>query len=248
LLLREMTTGFGPVQPPEVADEAQASAAARKLLDDGVDGIKVYAMTRPQFAMTEETIAAAATEAHRRGKVVFAHPTLGTGLSRAVRAGADVIVHTTPLSGPWDEPTLTLMKDKGVALLPTLKLWRYETRDAPASRQQFLTDNGVAQLRSWLGVGGTVLFGTDVGYMQDYDTSEELALMGKAGMDHRQILASLTSAPAQRFGDAKRLGKLTKGFLGDVVVMRGNPADSVEAFSAIAYTVRDGRVIYRSVD
>ena len=78
------------------------------------------------------------------------------------------------------------MKEKGVALIPTLKLWHSELRHDRLSAQQSFIDNGVAQLRAWLGVGGTVLFGTDVGYMDDYTTAQEYELMAKAGMTHRQ--------------------------------------------------------------
>jgi imidazolonepropionase-like amidohydrolase len=237
-VLPEMVgAAFGPVQIAEVASAAEAGAAANKLIENGADGVKVYAMTYPQFALSEETMAAAAAEAHRHGKPVFAHPTLAKGLLSAVRGGANVIAHTTPLSGPWNDAALNAMKDKGVAVIPTLKLWRYVG-------MQRLVDPAAAQIKAWIDVGGDVLFGTDVGYMQDYDTAEEFEYMAKAGMDYRQILASLTTAPSQRFGEAQKLGKLASGLLGDVVVMRGNPAESIEAFSAIAYTIREGKVIF----
>jgi hypothetical protein len=47
---------------------------------------------------TESAIhdAAAAGEAHRRGKPAFVHPSSREGLMAAVRGGADVIVHTGP--------------------------------------------------------------------------------------------------------------------------------------------------------
>ncbi|HTE39552.1 MAG TPA: amidohydrolase family protein, partial [Steroidobacteraceae bacterium] len=237
---------FGPVEEAEVADAHDARAATKKLLDSGVDGIKMYAMTYPQFAMAEETMAAAVDEAHGRGKLVFAHPTLAAGLLRAVNAGADVIVHTTPITGPWNDTLLDAMKSKDVSVIPTLKLWRYETRDAPPALQRNLTNNGIAQLKAWVGKGGTVLFGTDVGYMLDYDTSEEFKYMADAGMDHRQMLASLTTAPALRFGDGQRLGKAAVGLIGDLVVLKGNPAQSIDAFTAVEYTIRDGRVIYQA--
>ena len=100
-------------------------------------------------------------------------------------------------------------------------------------------------MRSWVGFGGTVLFGTDVGYMHDYDTTAEYELMAQAGMDVRQILASLTTAPAERFGDSKRVGRIAPGFAADLAVLDGDPAEDVRAFAAVHYTVRDGKVIYK---
>src|SRR3954453_19020145 len=53
---------------PEIADAAQAAAAARRHLDAGADGIKLFA---PQ---PQSVIEAAVAEAHRDGKPVFLHP------------------------------------------------------------------------------------------------------------------------------------------------------------------------------
>ena len=42
--------------------------------------------------------------------------------------------------------------------------------------------------------------------MTIYDPTPEYVLMAKAGMTFPQILASLTTAPAERFADSARLG------------------------------------------
>ena len=43
-------------------------------------------------------------------------------------------------------------------------------------------DSGVAQTAEYLRAGGEILFGTDVGYMRDYDTAEEFEMLRRAGM------------------------------------------------------------------
>ncbi len=233
---------------PEVADAAEARAAARTLLDAGTDGIKLYAATwaPPIVVLPEEAIRAAADEAHRRGKRVFAHPSNREGLLAAVRGGADVVVHTAPNSGPWGEAILGEMKKAGIVLIPTLKLWKHELRhDRNSSRDAFV-GAGVAQLRAWLATGGRVLFGTDVGYMDEYDTSDEYAFMAEAGMTARQILASLTTTPSERFGESARRGRIAPGLAADLVVLDGDPSRDVRTFAAVRYTIRDGRVIYRA--
>jgi len=240
--------GFMRDPPVEVADAAQAQAAAKKLLDAGTDGIKLYAATwfPPFVSLTEDTIRAAAGEAHRRGKPVFAHPTSAAGLLASVRGGVDIIVHTTPQSGPWDETVLTAMKEKQVALIPTLKLWKYELRHDRASALDRFVTTGIGQLRAWLASGGTVLFGTDVGYMNDYDPSDEYAMMAQAGMTFRQILASLTTAPAERFGESSHRGRIAVGFAADLVVLGRDLSEEVRALAAVRYTLRDGKLIYQA--
>ena len=240
--------GFMRSPPPEVADASEALAASAKVLDRGVDGIKLYAATwfPPFVALPEDAVRAAVNEAHRRGKPAFAHPTSRAGLLAAVGGGVDILVHTTPQSGPWDETVLAAMKEKRVALIPTLKLWKYELRhDRTSFRERFVA-TGVGQLRSWLATGGAILFGTDVGYMNDYDPSEEYALMAEAGMTFRQILASLTTAPAERFGESSRLGRIAVGLAADLTVLNKDPSRNVRALADVWYTLRDGRLIYRA--
>jgi imidazolonepropionase-like amidohydrolase len=242
--------GFMTAPLPEVADATEALAASKKLLDAGTDGIKVYAATwfAPFVALPQSAIEAAAKEAHSRGKLVFAHPTNREGLLAAVRGGVDVVVHTTPQSGPWDETVMAEMKDRGVALIPTLKLWKYELRHDRTSARDKFVEAGVLQLRAWHAYGGVVLFGTDVGYMNDYDPSDEYALMAQAGLDFRQILASLTVTPADRFGESKQRGRIVPLLAADFVVLNQDPSRNVRAFADVRYTLRDGKVIHRASD
>jgi imidazolonepropionase-like amidohydrolase len=68
--------------------------------------------------------------------------------------------------------------------------------------------------------------------------------MSRAGLNFQQILASLTTNPAKRFGYAAQSGRIAKGMDGDLVVLRGDPADDVTSFSKVLYTIRLGKIIY----
>ena len=241
--------GLMTVQQPEVTDAAEALAASKKLLDRGTDGLKMYAAASfpPYATLPDEAIRAAVGEAHRRNKPVFAHPTSRDGLLAAVRGGVDVIAHTTPQAGgPWDEAVIAAMREAKVALIPTLKVWRDLLRHDRASLSERWTEINLGQLRAWLASGGVVLFGTDVGGAGDYDPGDEYALMAEAGMTFRQILVALTTAPAERFGESARLGRIAPGLAADIVVLNGDPARDVRAFAAVRYTIRDGKLIYQA--
>ena len=84
---------------------------------------------------------------------------------------------------------------------------------------------------------------SDVGYMTEYDPTEEFVYLQRAGLASAQILAMLTTAPADRFGRA-RTGRLAPGLAADVVVLDGDPALDVRAFAKVRTTIRDGRIIY----
>jgi imidazolonepropionase-like amidohydrolase len=239
--------GVMKLPAPEVADAAQAAAAARKLLDAGVDGIKIFASAPRGAALPETVFQAAADEAHRAGKPVFVHPNNAADVLAAVRGGVNIIAHTTPHSGPWSDSLVATMKERRVALTPTLTLWKYYMRHDRLSAQEKVTNTEVSQLRAWVAAGGTVLFGTDLGAVE-YDPTEEYALMAQAGMSFPQILASLTTAPAERFGDANKLGRIAAGFLADLAVFQQDPATNLRSLAHVKYTLRAGKIIYSATE
>ncbi len=231
---------------PEVADSVQAVAAAEKLLEDGVDGIKLFIKAGPsQAAFSAETIRAVAEEAHRCGKPVFAHPTTGDDVHKAIVNGVDIIAHTTPHSGPWDQAVFSKLRKRRTALTPTLALWKYFMRHDRLALQENITSTALEQLRSWSAAGGTVLFGTDLGAV-DYDPAEEYALMTRAGMSFSAILASLTTSPAEQFGESARLGRIAPGVQADLIVLRGDPSADIHALADVRQTLRNGRIIFDS--
>jgi imidazolonepropionase-like amidohydrolase len=227
---------------PVVATAAQAATAVRKLLDEGVDGIKLFLSSRRGSSLDSRTIEAAVKEAHRASKPVFAHPNSGVDVLTALRAGVDVIAHTTPHTGRWDHEIFEVIAERRVALTPTLHLWKSYARHDRASEQQTIVASELAQLRAWIDSGGTVLFGTDLGAV-DEDPSPEYALMHEAGMSFREILASLTTTPAEQFGG--RSGRIAEGFDADVVVLKRDPSADVTALSEVELTLRGGRVASR---
>ena len=245
------TMGFMPhdrILLPRVAEAAETADIARKLLDGGADGLKMYVAFpgRDGGVLPETVIQAMVKEGHSRGKPVFVHPTTTDGLMASIRAGVDVLAHTTPQSGPWSESVLAAMSQARVALIPTLSFWRWQIRHERISAADAVEENAIGQLRSWVAVGGEVLYGTDLGWVTEYDPTGEYVLMAKAGMTFPQILASLTTAPARRFGDSDRLGRIAPGLTADLTILRSDPTKDIRALSAVDYTIRDGKVIYRS--
>ena len=133
-----------------------------------------------------------------------------------------------------------------MALIPTLTLWPYELRKAGLTNDLIERVLGIAmaQTSAVADLGGELLFGTDVGYMTDYDPTDEFIFLRRAGLGAMQILAMLTTAPAARFG-RRGTGRIGPGMTADVVVLDGDPTLDVRAFAKVRMTMRDGRVIYR---
>ncbi|WP_161855290.1 amidohydrolase family protein [Bradyrhizobium sp. CCBAU 051011] len=234
------------LQLPMATTPEEAAQWARLYMQLGLDGIKlftgVYKGEGNPVVNMDVTIARAAIDvAHALGKPVFAHPQNSGGLEAVIAAGVDVMAHTTPQQRGYTPEQLARFKEQKVALSPTLSL--FSKVPAPPEVIARLVDNVVGQLKSFSENGGTVLFGTDVGYTQLYDTTLEYELMRRA-LSERQILASLTTNPAQYFKAAKK-GRVEKDFDADLVVLDGDPLADVTNLAKVAYTIRAGKVIYQ---
>jgi imidazolonepropionase-like amidohydrolase len=235
---------------PEVLSSAQAVERVRQQLHDGADGAKLFAGSVQQnsiLIMPLDLAKAAVTEAHRTGKPVFAHPANQQGIELCLQSGVDILAHTTPDGGPWDSSLIARLKAANVALIPTLALWHVESRGVPAADfEKGMKETALQQLRAYSEAGGQILFGTDVGYIDQFDTTEEFTWMSRAGLTFQQILASLTTNPAARFGDSAHRGRIAPGMDADLAVLSADPALDSTAFAKIRYTIRSGNVIYQA--
>jgi imidazolonepropionase-like amidohydrolase len=63
-------------------------------------------------------------------------------------------------------------------------------------------------------------------------------------MSEKQVLASLTTTPAQFFKAAKK-GKIANGLDADFVILDGDPMADVGNLAKVATTIRAGRIIYQ---
>jgi len=241
-----------PARLPELGRPEDVARVEAELAG-GADIVKLFtgsfAAPRSIVVMPLEIARAAVEAGHRRGKLVFAHPSNSPGARVAIEGGVDVLAHTFPTSldgSPWDRALPPMMRERDMSLIPTLKLWPYELRKAglPNDLIERVLGIAMAQTSAVADLGGELLFGTDVGYMTDYDPTDEFIFLRRAGLGAMQILAMLTTAPAARFGPG-RTGRIEPGMTADVVVLDGDPTQDVRAFAKVRMTMRDGRVIFR---
>jgi imidazolonepropionase-like amidohydrolase len=231
--------------PPEIRKiipQPTTPAAAIGFVDDdlagGADIIKLFTgswIARGKVKPMPVDVATAAVEqAHKHGKLVFTHPSNVAGLEVALAAHVDVLAHSIEDMRGWNNSYLTQMKAANMTLIPTLKLFGSDD-DLPGI---------LDEVGSYQRMGGQILFGTDVGYLPDYDPSNEYSLMSRAGLTPMQILASLTTAPADRFSESASRGRLTAGMQADLTVLSADPATDTTNFAKVRYTVRGGRIVY----
>jgi imidazolonepropionase-like amidohydrolase len=232
---------------PEVKSRAQAKKRVHQQIHDGADGIKIFANSIERDGMLTMPLDLAkviAAQAHTVGRPVFAHVSNNQGIEVAIQSGVDILAHTTPTDDLWSPSFAQRLTAAHMALTPTLTLWEVVSPNASPDELEKGMSRAAQQLGAFYQAGGQVLFGTDVGFIEHFDTSEELKWMSRAGISFEGILASLTTNPAQRFGYATHSGRIGKGMDADLVVLSADPAQNTSAFSKVRYTIRGGDVIY----
>jgi imidazolonepropionase-like amidohydrolase len=239
---------------PQPGTAEAAGHVVRENVAAGTDATKLFVATptdrRGTITRMPQAIArAAADETHRHKQLVIAHPTDIDGVRTAIAAKVDILAHTTlGADRPWPDDVLRRFIEADMAMMPTLKLLGYELKkdQVPEEVAKPIVQATIDHFRAFVAAGGRVIFGTDVGYMTDYDPSEEYALLAAAGMAPMQILASLTTEPAKAWREGERRGKLAAGMDADLVVLDADPADDPRNFAKVRCAFRRGKMIYQA--
>jgi imidazolonepropionase-like amidohydrolase len=222
--------------------------AVRSQIGHGADVVKIYVDYRwglnetPAPTFTEDELKVAVQVAKSSGRMVAVHSGTEEGMRRAIAAGVTTIEH-----GDGGTPELfKLMKEKGIALCPTLaatealasyKGWRKGIDPQTAGIKQ-KHDVFTEALKA----GVTICMGGDVGVFPHGDNSREMILMVEYGMKPIDVLRSATSINASVF-KLGNLGNIKAGYLADLVAVTGNPVEDIKVLKQVKLVMKDGIVV-----
>ena len=218
---------------PQGAEEADGidslTRAVRSQIGKGADWIKVYADYRwgkagaaPTFTLDELKLVVELAKS--AGVPVAAHSTTPEGMRRATLAGVETIEH----GNDGTPEVFRLMKEKGVALCPTLSVGD-QTRKP-------------ALMKAALEAGVTIAAGSDVGVFPHGDNARELEAMVKFGMSPLATLRSATSVNARVLHLENQLGAVKPGLLADLIAVEGDPTRDVSTVRKIKLVMKGGKV------
>ena len=252
-----MTGGHGHWMGLEVDGADEARKATRRMIKAGARVIKVMAtagmMTLGQRAgapqLTVEEMTACVEEAHKAGLTVAAHVEGREGAANAIESGVDSIEHGHGL----DDVLLERMAEAQVALVPTIACDRAITRLGPqAGIPQFIVEDCARlapsleqALRRAIEIGVPIVAGNDGGAPLTHpgDIVDELEIYVEMGMTPVQALASATTAAAELFG-LSDVGLVEPGQRADLLVVDGDPVESVGALRDPELVIAGGRVVW----
>lgn len=240
--LRDSLPWYAPWFMPQPSSPSAAVRAVRRNIARGADLVKLFTgsyVERGTVRPMPGPIAKAAVEvAHAYRQLVYAHPSDLTGTLIALQSGVDVLAHAPDSTDGIDDRLLQSLVDHRVAMIPTLKMFGTTVRSDPSYLQPIYQI-----VRRFRELGGELMFGTDVGYMTEYDTAGEFRLLSESGLEWREILRMLTTAPAQRFGATEK-GVIAPGKTADLVLLEEDPASDPSAFARVRATIRNGNVLW----
>ena len=242
--IRETEPGWLVKMLPQPATPFEAQRIVRSNLNSGADVTKLFTGSWIErghvLPMPLDIARAAVTTSHLNGRIVFAHPSNLAGTQVAIQAGVDVLAHVPDDTHGITPDLFASMVRQNMAISPTLKMFASTASTDP----QYLNPL-YEEVRTFHGLGGTLLFGTDVGYMTDYTTEGEFDGLGKSGLNWQDVLAMLTTNPAARMGVQNRKGTVTTGKLADLVILDADPAAGLKNFSRVRTVVRSGAVVWQ---
>lgn len=230
--------GFAPEwNVPQGAEEADGidglSRVVREQIGKGADWVKVYADYRwgaggaAHATFTLEELKLAVEIAKSAGIPVAAHSTSTEGARRAILAGVETIEHGDGLN-----PELfRLMKDRGVALCPTLSVASAATMENKKRVFKEALDSGV-----------TIASGSDVGVFAHGDNAREIETMVTWGMPIVDALKSATSIDARVLHMEDKMGRVRNGLFADLIAVEGDPMRDISALRHVQFVMKDGTV------
>ncbi len=218
---------------------------ARLQLAYGADSVKVTSGKGleeqgdpriPELTIVE--MAAAAEEAHKRGKLVIAHAMGAQAIKNALNAGVDSIVH-----GFWiDEECAELMAKKGVYWEPTI---RYPSRIAEdggkSGTPAFYVKNCALAAEAlqknflrWVRAGVKITLGTDAGGVPIFfhgENAQELEYMVRLGLSPLEAIITSTRRSAECLRLEARIGTIEAGKEADLLIVEGDPLKDIGILS-----------------
>jgi imidazolonepropionase-like amidohydrolase len=212
--------------------------AVREELQMGADQIKIMASggvaspTDPvgAWGYSEDEIRAIVAEARGRHTYVLAHAYTPDAISRAVRCGVRTIEHGNLI----DDATARLIAEHNAFVVPTLITYealaseggKYGLPEASLAKVAEVHEAGLRSLEIMKRAGVRMGFGTDLLGESQRLQSDEFRLRAEV-LSPAEAVASATLVGAEVLGMTDKLGRLVPGAFADVLVVDGNPLQSV---------------------
>lgn len=234
------------------AEEADGQAlvqVTRDQIGKGADFIKVYADYRwglrgedqPSFTLEELKLINDVTRSS--GRVMICHAKSKEAMRRAILAGAETIEHGDYV----DDEIAALMKQNNVVYFPTLgaveSIQQYRGWKKGITPEPGLVAQKKKAFAAALRAGVRMGMGGDVGVYPHGNNVLEMELMVEYGMSALDVWRAATSGNARAFHLEGEVGAIAAGLSADLVIVEGNPAQSITDLRKVKWVMKDGEIV-----
>jgi imidazolonepropionase-like amidohydrolase len=244
-----LTPGLIPASADASARVSMIREFVRRRLKEGCDVIKIFEGIdrRGEPAFSEAEVRVAVEEAAAAGRLVSVHAHEAACIKAAVRGGCASIEHGSFL----DDEAIKLMRDRHVALVPTLYLpthyleHRSQFSFGEPTWQFFekLRSGNLENTRRARKGGVWIVAGSDaVAGLHGYN-ARELEWLVKAGLTPAEAIRASTIDAAVLLRLSDQIGEIKQGKLADIVAVEGDPTADVTALQRVRFVMKRGSVI-----
>jgi imidazolonepropionase-like amidohydrolase len=220
-----------PAATEYVSGVPECLRVVREQLNSGVDWIKMFSDWGPDPTFTYEEIKAIVDEAGKYPLPVAAHAKSKQGIRNSINAGVRSIEH----GDAFDDSLIQLAIRKNVYWCPTLT-WQEFFGRTSVEKYRYLKKAYALKMK--------IVSGSDVGsFPWTVNQAKELQyLVEKAGMSPMDAIRAATLHAASLLNIQDVLGSIEKGYLADIIAVKGNPLEDITELQRVHFVMKDGKV------
>jgi imidazolonepropionase-like amidohydrolase len=204
--------------------------AVREQCSRGVSWIKMYAdWATPTFSAEE--MKAIVSEANKLGIDVAAHANTKVAIRWAIEAGVRSIEHGRQLN----DSLIALARAHGTFWCPTIS--GIEHHPGPA------LDTVHKYFNRAYKAGVTIVMGTDATGWRSNETKELEYYVKGGGLTPMDAIKTATLNAANLLRVQNSLGQVQKGFIADIIAVRGDPLEDITLLQYVDFVMKAGKVI-----
>jgi imidazolonepropionase-like amidohydrolase len=215
-----------------VSGKDECLKAVREQIGQGATWIKIWAdWGAPTFNPDELSVIV--REAKKLGLEVAAHADPQRAIEMVIEAGVRSIEHGFGLN----EELIHKAIDNNVFLCPTITAFEFMKSKTLNQRYKML--------KLAYSKGMKIALGSDAGaYPWNINQASELIYwVEKAEIKPMDAIKSATSIPAELLGRSDDMGQIKKGYVADIIAIKGNPLEDIRLIQKVDFVMKAGFII-----
>jgi imidazolonepropionase-like amidohydrolase len=241
----------------EVTGEQEARHAARTLIRDGAQFIKLMATgglgkigEKPGVVELDiDEMKAAIEEGRKHGMASAAHCHSKEGMMNAIEAGVTTLEHCTFV----DDEVIDKMLENDIFMVPTFspycQMARYGAENGVSSYMCKMSEDISAYKNETFHLvykrGVKIAFGRDAGapLTKHGDYTVEMTAMENAGMSKKDIIVSATETAAKAMQIWEETGSIAVGKYADIIILDADPLDDLRNYKQVHAVFAEGKYV-----